>query len=747
MMTAFPSITIFLFFGILCGPFILGALLPHELHELKWINQVALGYIGLTAGGKLHVEDVKANLSATLWITFFSVAVPYCLTLCLAMVVGKYFIAFMAPLEFSTMLAVSLLFASIAIARSPSSAIAIIEELHAKGPFTTIVLTATVLVDVVVVLLFAVTQLLVNGIAPLAGATALPPTLVLLRFAGQTIISVVFGIVLGKFFALFIFLMKCGQETNFDAKHRSPVVRSVGTVCQTVFHVFIRIFERVSFLLSGWALFLEEEADIEADRWTWQNPLIVCMVTGFVIVNYTHAGAGFKEIMHDVAGPVLLIFFVYTGLTMDLMSLQRNWLACVLLFAARTGGIYLGSGVGGKVGGQPKEFYEKYWMSFLTQAGVSLGLAMSVPDAYPWKKDFVACCVALMVANQIVGPPLLKHAIKAVNEDNTGYIPKAIESPVPGVALANLGTKQGGQQSLPQPRGALVIGDDEHNVGHLLVRRLRHLEWEVCMLDEELEPLESEAPTQTSRMSVIRQRQSMFQMNRLPQDVINKMKALAAKNQKAAQQAPPPPPEAPPTDKSENKTVGFFHQLRAGTERSSFFRLPGIDNNGRSSVVEEVTRVVEFASQPVCPPLVVPAESSVSTREDGSTLGLRLVKAAVGMKNIDVIIVLLPNDQDCYEMCELISGALPLIQNVRRLSDLQMPQVVVALEDPTALNDVVLAKPPLIINKSNVFLPLLTEILHPTAHWTGSLDDDGIPGSDEKKSESKADGKEARALL
>eukprot|EP00965_Chrysotila_dentata_P122990 4065066-Pleurochrysis_carterae.AAC.1 len=53
-----------------------------------------------------------------------------------------------------------------------------------------------------------------------------------------------------------------------------------------------------------------------------------------------------------------------------------------------------------------------------------------------------------------------------------------------------------------------------------------------------------------------------------------------------SQQAPPPPPEAPPTDKSENKTVGFFHQLRAGTERSSFFRLPGIDNNGRSSVVE-----------------------------------------------------------------------------------------------------------------------------------------------------------------
>eukprot|EP00965_Chrysotila_dentata_P188673 6172875-Pleurochrysis_carterae.AAC.2 len=70
---------------------------------------------------------------------------------------------------------------------------------------------------------------------------------------------------------------------------------------------------------------------------------------------------------------------------MDLMSLQRNWLACVLLFAARTGGIYLGSGVGGKVGGQPKEFYEKYWMSFLTQA--RMRAPCSLFNADPRQRD------------------------------------------------------------------------------------------------------------------------------------------------------------------------------------------------------------------------------------------------------------------------------------------------------------------------------------------------------------------------
>ena len=33
---------------------------------LDWVNQVALGFIGLSAGGKLHLNDVQQNLRATL---------------------------------------------------------------------------------------------------------------------------------------------------------------------------------------------------------------------------------------------------------------------------------------------------------------------------------------------------------------------------------------------------------------------------------------------------------------------------------------------------------------------------------------------------------------------------------------------------------------------------------------------------------------------------------------------------------
>eukprot|EP00965_Chrysotila_dentata_P205535 6183009-Pleurochrysis_carterae.AAC.2 len=79
--------------------------------------------------------------------------------------------------------------------------------------------------------------------------------------------------------------------------------------------------------------------------------------------------------MHDIANPLYLIFFTYTGLTMDILSLARNWLACILLFFSRATGIFYGSRWGGILGKQPLEYCKLYWMSFLTQARVKQRLA------------------------------------------------------------------------------------------------------------------------------------------------------------------------------------------------------------------------------------------------------------------------------------------------------------------------------------------------------------------------------------
>eukprot|EP00966_Prymnesium_polylepis_P188538 4368888-Prymnesium_polylepis.1 len=55
-------------------------------------------------------------------------------------------------------------------------------------------------------------------------------------------------------------------------------------------------------------------------------------------------------------------------------------------------------------------------MAFMTQAGVTLGLAAKVSSDFAWGADFSTAVVAVVVLNQVVGPPLFKYAIISAGE-------------------------------------------------------------------------------------------------------------------------------------------------------------------------------------------------------------------------------------------------------------------------------------------------------------------------------------------
>lgn len=59
------------------------------------------------------------------------------------------------------------------------------------------------------------------------------------------------------------------------------------------------------------------------------------MVAGFVTVNYTQGGRAFHEAVDALSGPIYLLFFVFTGATMDLSVLVRNLPASLLIFSTR----------------------------------------------------------------------------------------------------------------------------------------------------------------------------------------------------------------------------------------------------------------------------------------------------------------------------------------------------------------------------------------------------------------------------
>lgn len=65
----------------------------------------------------------------------------------------------------------------------------------------------------------------------------------------------------------------------------------------SAFGIFLRgllqLTQRVALTLTGYLLFFDEKIEEQMGRSAWQDPLLVCMVAGFVMVNYTNVRPSF----------------------------------------------------------------------------------------------------------------------------------------------------------------------------------------------------------------------------------------------------------------------------------------------------------------------------------------------------------------------------------------------------------------------------------------------------------------------
>lgn len=73
--------------------------------------------------------------------------------------------------------------------------------------------------------------------------------------------------------------------------------------------------------------------------------------------------------------------------------------------------------VGGAWAEASPEIRRYAWLAFITQAGVSLGLIEQVAEKFPlWGVALQSPLVAVIVLNQLVGPPLLKYSLRMTRE-------------------------------------------------------------------------------------------------------------------------------------------------------------------------------------------------------------------------------------------------------------------------------------------------------------------------------------------
>jgi len=434
-----PRISGYLLTGAALGPRALAVLgETHAARLAMCSDSMCLAVIGIAAGAELQLADLRRHPRPTLVMTACVSVFSFGFVFLAFLVVGPR-VAFLKELGAAHVALVGSLMGTLAIARSPASAIAVLREMDARGPFCQHVMAVTVAKDALVVALFALNV----EFAALANLDFSPPgeftaketkvfevsstsvSRALLAPAVSVAAAVASGLALGValgraarprflFFAVDTASAEAGNTHSRTLAKRSLRAAAVA-------------------LVAGGAFALASRARVE--------PLLLCVVAGATCANRKHAGgAGERETLRaatDALMPAVnLVFFTAVGSSVrfDRVFADTNaCLAAIALFAARLFALFhaaatardaLRGGGGGTAAAATPSFFhdpavaEKIWLAMITQAGVAMGLVKSCERRFAttWGGDFAALAAATIVLNLLAGPPAFRHAIVAAGE-------------------------------------------------------------------------------------------------------------------------------------------------------------------------------------------------------------------------------------------------------------------------------------------------------------------------------------------
>lgn len=390
-----PLISGYLLAGILAGPFIFRFIETLNVEALRFLDETALAFIAFAAGSEMALDELRGRYRSIGWNTLTQIVAVYIFCGAAILLLADH-IPFMRDLTTAGRIAAALLGGTILAARSPSSAIAIINEMRARGPFTKTVLGVTLVKDVLIVVLFAMSTSIAATL--LTGRQFDIGFIVLVSF--EILASIGLGIAVAQVMALIL-------RNHWEDWLKIPLLLLIG------------------YLVFYFAGELRHWSHVNLPVELLFEPLLICMVASFWLTNRTPYRTELRHLLHRVEMPVFVIFFTLIGGSLDIGIVMALLPITIAIFAARLLALFVGGYLGGLVAGDPAQFNRLTWMAYITQAGVGLGLAKEVANEFPLLgNDFATLMVAIIVISQLTGPPFFKFAIRLVGES---HLPKDIQ--------------------------------------------------------------------------------------------------------------------------------------------------------------------------------------------------------------------------------------------------------------------------------------------------------------------------------
>jgi len=361
--TGMPTITSFLIMGMILGPYIMNVFTVSMIKDLRFIDDVALSIIAMTAGGEINFRNSRIHLGKATAFIFIQMTVIFVLVFGIMMLVKGFF-----PSDIFVSMAAVIFICVIANATSPSTTVAVIIESEAKGKMTDYTLTGAIMKDIIIIILFAFVLSMYGS----KGDITVTGVIV------KELLSMFAGLVLSVIIILYIKYIKANQG------------------------VFILLFTIVmTWVAKGMHL----------------NPLLVFLFAGIGVNNFSDFGHSFVQNIEDNSGIIYLIFFFIAGTVVNLPALKVMWVAAVSIVLIRAFATFAGSFAAGLAIGEDKSIKYYSFLGFLGQAGVSIGFAKIIGSTFEgWGVQFQTLVLAIVAINQIVGPIGFKWALKKTGE-------------------------------------------------------------------------------------------------------------------------------------------------------------------------------------------------------------------------------------------------------------------------------------------------------------------------------------------
>jgi Kef-type K+ transport system membrane component KefB len=318
-----PDIIGYLIAGIVIGPSVLNLVNYNQIDKLDTFGIIALSFIAFLIGSQFKLKYIKKLGAKPFVITLFS---------CLCTLILVSLSLFLAGND----LAFSLLLGAIASSTAPAVAMIVIKENRARGSLTNTILSVIAIDDILAIVIF--------GFCLVFAENLTNNNIVLTDLAKpfiEIILSILFGIGTGLLLGMFV--KKIKSDNN--------------VITLIIAFVFLTIVVTDYYNVSS---------------------LLVCMIMGGVFINYFQHRTTDKvlDLIDYIIPPILAIFFVISGASLNFSLIPSVWLICLLYILTRMVGKIFGSYLGSVVSKEEVKITKYLGPTLLSQTGLAVGLAV-----------------------------------------------------------------------------------------------------------------------------------------------------------------------------------------------------------------------------------------------------------------------------------------------------------------------------------------------------------------------------------